>query len=241
MAQQIYFYKDGSNWIIGATKVVYPSGSAVLVPMTTTSYAIRELYNIKLIVSETQVTDFLKKDGTAYANASEFLLATNDFFVKSAEDGNIRTFEVVLTRPANATVYTVGDVIGDVSALLTSFPLVAKANGSGVIISNVRLQTNDTGLAGKNINIHFYNDSITPFADNSALTILDANASKREGVLSVTFGSGNVSKVAQNQYANLLLNPVSRDIYFILETPDGFTPSANSTWIRVCIKCILTN
>ena len=152
-----------------------------------------------------------------------------------------RTFELTLTRPADTTVYSAGDVIGDVSQALMEFVDVAKAAGYGVNITNVRLQTNDTGLAGKEIRLHFYTDSVAPIADNAAFSLSDLNASKRRGVLTVTFGTGDLSKVAQDMFTNLIMNPVTRDIYVIPQTTQGFTPSANSTWIIIQIAAILSN
>ena len=157
------------------------------------------------------------------------------------ENPIFRVFAFTLTRPANQTVYAAGDVIGDVSAALTKFLNVAKAVGYGVVITNIRLQTNDTGLAGKVINLHFYSDTVDPIADNAAFALTDANAPKRRGMIQVTFGTGTLGKVAQAQFENLIVVPVSRDIPLIMETVAGFTPSANSTWIRVEIGVILGN
>ena len=152
-----------------------------------------------------------------------------------------RVFSKTVTRPANTTAYIAGDVIGDVRAALDEFTNVAKANGYGVNIVNVRLQTNDTGLAGKEINVHFYNDSVTAIADNAAFAIVDADAAKRSGVVTLSFGSASLSKEALATLENLVICPVGLDIAFILETTGGFTPSANSTWIRVEIGVILSN
>lgn len=157
-----------------------------------------------------------------------------------SSDVIIRTFAMTVTRPANTTAYAAGDVIGDVSAALTKFVNVAKAAGYGVYVKGVRIQTTDTGLAGKTIKLHFYNDSVTAISDNNAFAIVDANYSKRDGSTTVTMGTGNVAKVGMNNYVDLPLNPVGRDVHCVLETTEGFTPSANSTLIYVYIKCFLT-
>lgn len=152
-----------------------------------------------------------------------------------------RVFALTITRPANTMAYAAGDVIGDVGAALDKFVNVAKAAGYGVVITNIRLQTNDTGLAGKVINLHFYSDTVNPIADNAAFTLSDANAPKRRGMIQCTFGTGALGRVAQAQFENLIVQPVGRDIPVILETVTGFTPSANSTWIRVEIGVIIGN
>jgi hypothetical protein len=150
-------------------------------------------------------------------------------------------FALTITRPANTTAYTAGDVIGDVSAALDKFVNVSKANGYAVIITNVRLQTNDTGFAGKVMNIHFHNDTVAAIADNAAFAIVDAEASKRRGKIQVTFGTGIYGREAEAQFENLLIVPVARDIPIILETVAAATPSANSTWFRIEIGVLLCN
>jgi len=154
----------------------------------------------------------------------------------------IRTFGLTLTRPANQTAYTAGDVIGDVSGAMPMFSNVAKANGYGVAILGVRAQTNDTGLAGKALNVSFYNDALTTvIADNEPFVMADENAEKREGNVTLTFGSGILAKVSQNLDERIVLNPVGRSIGCVPVTTAGHTPSADSTWIKLYIKCLLTN
>ena len=150
-------------------------------------------------------------------------------------------FALTITRPANTTPYGIGDVVGDVSAALDKFVNVSKAAGYGVIITNVRLQTNDTGFAGKVMNIHFHNDTVAAIADNTAFAIVDAEASKRRGKIQVTFGTGIYGREAEAQFENLLIVPVARDIPIILETVAAATPSANSTWFRIEIGVLLCN
>lgn len=180
-------------------------------------------------------------DGTLTIEANN--VASSSQIVNSAgisSDVIIRTFAMTVTRPANTTAYAAGDVIGDVSAALTKFVNVAKAAGYGVYVKAVRIQTTDTGLAGKTIKLHFYNNSVTAISDNDAFAIVDANYSKRDGSTTVTMGTGNVAKVGMNNYVDLPLNPVGRDVHCVLETTEGFTPSGNSTLLYVYIKCFLT-
>ena len=158
------------------------------------------------------------------------------------EKGDItRVFTATITCPANQNAYAPGDVITDIGGNVTSFANVAKAAGYGVTIAAVRIQSSDTGIAGKNFRLHFYNEAITPIADNAVMSILDANAAKREGNALITMGAGTLSKVGQSNYENIMFCPVGRDVYMVLEDVDGHTPSANSTWYKIFIKCILTN
>jgi hypothetical protein len=154
----------------------------------------------------------------------------------------IRTFGLTIIRPANTTVYAANDVIGDVGAAMLMFADVAKAAGYGIAVLGVRAQTNDTGLAGKALNVSFYNSALTTvIADNEPFVMADENAEKREGNVTLTFGSGILAKVSQNLDERIVLNPVARSVGCVVVTTGGFTPSANSTWIKLYIKCLLTN
>jgi hypothetical protein len=151
------------------------------------------------------------------------------------------SFNVTITRPANTTVYTAGDVIGDVSGNVVRFTDVAVANSAGVRIDNISAFTNDTGLTGKNIKIHIYSSApVTPIADNQPMTIDAANYLRRKGVLNLTFGTGIYANMASDLFTNLILNPEDKNIYLQVET-DAFTPSANSTTITLKISVTRTN
>ena len=149
----------------------------------------------------------------------------------------VRTFDLMITRPANIDPYLAGDVIS--GETLAKFTNVAKAAGYGVVITNIRAQTDDTGLAGKTININIYNDTVTNQVDNSAYSVSDP--AKRVGYIPITFGTGSRASVGADMFTNMMLNPVTRDMYVIVETVDAFTPSAVSTNIRIFMECILTN
>ena len=169
------------------------------------------------------------------------LLGTINTSVQNGGGTQLKSFAVEITRPANTTVYSANDVVADVSAAFIQFANVAKSNGSGVKIVRVRLQTEDTGVAGKKFNLHLYNQAPTFIADNSAFVVSYANATKRIGAIPVVMGTGNLGTVGMNDYNVMITNPTAKDIYWILETVDGFTPSANSTRFTVVIDCELSN
>ena len=155
--------------------------------------------------------------------------------VQNSGGTTLKASTVEITRPANTTVYTANDVIADTSATFIPFTNVSKAMGTGVRIGRVRIQTNDTGFAGKKFNIHLYREAPTFIADNAAFVIDYANASKRLGAIPIVMGAGNMSTVGMNDWNCIVANPVGRDIYFIIETVDGGTPSANSTKFQLTI------
>ena len=208
-------------------------------------------------VGNAMITDIAKNaEGDKYADWEEFDGATADFFTTSDLDAKLdaliaavqngggtmlKAFSVEITRPANTTVYSAGDVVADVSAAFVKLADVAKTIGAGVKIIRVRIQTEDTGVASKKFNLHMYKDAPTFIADNAAFAVSYANASKRIGAIPVVMGTGNLATVGMNDYNQCIVNPTARDVYWILETVDGFTPSANSTKFQITIDCELSN
>ena len=152
----------------------------------------------------------------------------------------LKAFTQQITRTAPTTAYTAGQVIADVSAAFVPFTNVAKANGTGVKINRVRLQTSDTGFAGKKFNIHLYKEAPTFIADYGTFAISYANATKRLGVIPVVLGTGTLGTVGMNDWNSIICNPTARDIYYIIECVDGGTPTASSQW-QLTLDCELSN
>ncbi len=161
--------------------------------------------------------------------------------VNNSGGSTLKSFSVEITRPANQTPYTAGDVVADTTAAFIPFANVAKAIGTGVKIVRVRIQTDDTAVAGTKFNVHLYKDAPTFISDNSPFAVAYANATKRVGAVPVVMGTGNLGTVGMNDYNIAMCNPVARNIYFIIETVSGFTASANSTKFTVTIDCELSN
>jgi len=181
------------------------------------------------------ITEILNAVDVSYTTIAEFL----DVVSASQSDGtHLKAFHNNVVRPANTTVYTAGDVVGSILTIAD----VAKIIGSGVKVHRIRIQTNDTGVAGKKFNVHIYNDlpANVP-ADNAAFTIDWADAQKRIGAIPVVMGVGNLATVGMNDYNEYTLNPVARAVYVVLETVDGFTPSNNSTEFQITIDTELSN
>lgn len=157
-------------------------------------------------------------------------------------DARFRTLKALVTRPANTTAVIANGVLTDVSGLISKFVNANKAAGYGLRILDLRIQTNDTGAAGKTFRVHLYDDVVAPTTYNNAFVVDDGNVGKRRGKLEAQFeASGNLSKLAENLYDAKVINPVGRDIYFKLECVEGFTPSANSTWFEVELGVLQTN
>lgn len=152
-----------------------------------------------------------------------------------------KSFEVTLEGPVSPVAYAAGDVLADKSAAFLPFLNVAKANGTGVKIVRVRIQTEDSAVGGTKFNLHLYKEAPTFIADNGVFAIFYANASKRVGVFPVVMGTGTLATVGANDWNQIILNPTARDIYFILETVTGFTPTKASAHTKIIIDCELSN
>ena len=165
---------------------------------------------------------------------SEFIQA-----ITNSGGTTLKAFSNIMARPVGGgtNVYAAGDVVGQ----LLTISNVAKSTGTGVKIVRVILQTNDTGVAGKKFNVHIYRDIPTIANDNAPFTIDWANHQKRVGVFPIVLGVGNLGTVGMNDYNEITLNPLAKDIYFAIETVDGFTPSASSTEFQITIDCELSN
>lgn len=154
----------------------------------------------------------------------------------------IRTFKSALTLGDNQTLYSANDVILDIGGVLNVWDMSTQLIKTSCTIMCVRIQTTDpTGLAGKNLRLHLFNDEVDPIADNSPFVLADIDDTKREGTINITMGTGVMSKEGQANYENVVINPVAGKIYFILEDVDGHTPSADSTVINCYIKVELGN
>ena len=186
-------------------------------------------------------------DGTQVSPATHEDIADLITAVQNSGGTKQVTFISTITRPANTTVYTAGDVIGDVSGALMPFKDIlgstdiTKANGTGLKVTEVIIRTTDTGMAGKKARIHFYKDAVAAIADNAPFVFDDANITKRKRYIDVVFGIGSTAKVAVNDWSEFIINPVARTVYPVLEDVDGHTPSANGTIFYMEISGELSN
>ena len=246
----IPFYKD-KVFIFGNRTVAPNSLSIVVINDTTISVKYDNNTGIYLggvaLPSEMPVSNLKRKDGSGYESVEILFDEMGDFFIHSTSAGeggsggaDLKSFMVEITRPANTTAYTAGDIVGEVTGVLKTILNVAKAAGKGVRIYRVRIQTNDTGVqSGHRFNVHIYNDAptTTGLVDNGPFSINYANAIKRVGRIPITMEG----QVGSNDYNVTGLNPVGTDVHIILEAVTGFTPSAVSTKFTVKIDCELSN
>ena len=241
----ISFYKTGSNWIFNG--FLTPAGSMKIDISQKPAVSFYYASNGEPVFDATILaTDIIDESGSPYSDYESFISTVGEFFTGPSSTGSsaggttLKAFTQQITRTAPTTAYTAGQVIADVSAAFVPFTNVAKANETGVKINRVRLQTSDTGFAGKKFNIHLYKEAPTFIADYGTFAISYANATKRLGVIPVVLGTGNLGTVGMNDWNSIICNPTARDIYYIIECVDGGTPTASSQW-QLTLDCELSN
>ncbi|MDD2962582.1 MAG: hypothetical protein PHQ65_07810 [Bacteroidales bacterium] len=155
---------------------------------------------------------------------------------KTNETIKVFTFEI--TRPADTTPYSAGDVIAN-SDSSQALPYVELDTDTGAdvaaIIAFVRVQTNTTTWAAVRLKLHLFRGTITPQADNAAYAMLYSNAPLRNGSIDVTFdaanGGGTDSVAGMNNYDKIVVEPAANRLYFQLQILDAKTPVSGQKFL----------
>jgi hypothetical protein len=151
-----------------------------------------------------------------------------------------------MARPANTTAYTANDAVsnnataGSVAAI--SFTL-ADQNDQPLIVHRCRIDTTDTGVAGKSFRVYFFNSDPTASTgvgggDNAAWS------QKKAGFIGSmvgtfrTFSDGSFALCTSEDGPFIVAPPATgaKTIYALLQTLDAFTPSANSTTFTLTLE-----
>lgn len=166
-----------------------------------------------------------------------------------------RIFSVLgttLTRAANVTPYTAGDSISDnaTPGSVTAQPVtVSDLNDAPVALTEIELDTNDTGLAaGTQVDVFVYNSDPTASTgvvggDNLAFSNKKTGFRARFRGTFTAFSDGGKCTClpvdgANNIYgvANLLPETGGKRLWLQYKAVTGFTPSANGTTITPRLK-----
>lgn len=156
-----------------------------------------------------------------------------------------------LTRPANTTAYTAADSISDnatagsVTALVSGN--ISDVNDDPIFISDILVNSTDTGLAGKKVRAYIFNSDPTASSGVSGGDNV-AYAQKKAGYLGsfmgymeTGFSDGTVGRLVPSfnetnfsQAGGFIAVPPksgARTLYIQYQAVEAFTPSANSTTI----------
>ena len=173
--------------------------------------------------------------------------AGGDIGLKRRSDGSYASLvaggsyrsTATITRPANTTAYTAGDVVGDTggSAIIT----LASAGPSGgfALVQSISLVFSDSVVpAGMGaFRVHLYSVSPTAIADNAAFDLVSGERDTYMGFIDLPtpqdFGS---TVYTQTDYIGRLvkLAAASSSLFAEIETRGAYTPvSASTVSIRV--------
>jgi hypothetical protein len=172
--------------------------------------------------------------------------------VAAASDRLISAAGTTLTRPANTTPYTAGDSISDnatagsVTALSVT---VSDTNDAPVSITEIELDTNDTGLAaGGVVDVFVYNSDPTASSgivagDNAAFSVKKAGFRARFRGTFTAFSDGGKATCrpvdgdsVPMPMAIVLPGSGAKTLWYVFKAVTGFNPSANSTTIATRLK-----
>lgn len=192
--------------------------------------------------------------GAAASSASLPVVIASDQADLSAK-GMERAFSVLgttLTRPANTTAYSANDAISDnaTAGSVTAQPVtVSDVNDAPISITEIELDTTDTGLAaGIQVDVFVYNSDPTASSgvsggDNAAFSNKRAGFRARFRGTFVAFSDGGKCTCvpvdgANNNLPIAVMAPESggKRIWLQYKAITGFTPSANSTTIIPRVK-----
>lgn len=144
-----------------------------------------------------------------------------------------------LTRPANTTPYAANDAVSDNATagnVTAKTVTVADVANDPIMIERFRLDSTDTGFAGKAVRVWLYNSDPTASSgvtggDNAAFS------NKKAGFIGTmsgtfrTFSDGSVAVCVPDEGSRIISLPGSgvQTIWWQLQVLEPATPSANST------------
>jgi hypothetical protein len=150
-------------------------------------------------------------------------------------DGKAYRAAITITRPANTTAYTAGDVIGDTggSAIIT-LPSIGPSGGY-VIVQSVRLMIGSTSVPSGmgSFRLHFYTASPTAIADNAVFDLVSGEVANYAGFVDLNtpqdFGS---TLFTQTDYCGtaIKLATSSTSLFCELETKGAYTPASGTLY-----------
>lgn len=141
---------------------------------------------------------------------------------------------VTITRPANTTTYTIGDVIGDTGGSAIHTLAGIGPSGGYVLIQSVSLVFSDaaviSGMAA--FRLHFYQTSPTAIADNAAFSLESGERAAYMGYVDLpTPLDLGASLYTQADYPGRLIKlaNASTSLFCELETRGAYQPASAST------------
>ena len=148
---------------------------------------------------------------------------------------NVYKSSSTLTRPANTTAYTAGDVIGaDPAANFTLTTLGRAGTAQAIIKMLIVMATNAVPAGLTNLRVHFFDAAPTAIADNAAMNLIAGDRTKYLGYLDTLAAVDEGDTVVALAPSVRLHIAPQGTVYAVVETLGAFTPaSAVATTLTV--------
>lgn len=153
--------------------------------------------------------------------------ATDSVSVKRVGRGGT----VTITRPADTTAYTVGDVVGDANgSAIFSVANFAPSGGGEAMITAVEVEYHAATLPSgmtSGFKLRLYNASPTAIADNAAWDFPTADRGKYLESIQLALPTDEGGTLfSSNQGVNTQVTLTSDTLYFEMQTLSAFTPGS---------------
>lgn len=155
--------------------------------------------------------------------------------------GTTNRVSVEFTRAANATGYDIGDIVTPAAGGVVTLANIARVNGGSGYITGIRLTTDKKSITPR-FRIHFFKmNNPTLSQDNAAWQDKYADVAKRVGywdMPAMTTGTDTTNSDMSRTIDYSMRIPYkcddnSRDLYFVLEALDAFTPASGEKFSMV--------
>lgn len=147
-----------------------------------------------------------------------------------------------ITRPADTTAYTAGDVVGTSPAANIEFTNILPTAGEHFYITDAKIEVEKSAVPGgmDTFTLHLFDTAPTAIADNTAWTLLLADGGKYLGsiIFTVPVDLGTTLISFKNSLAlKRKLAASSTSIYGQLVTDAGWTPAASDV-VNITLETI---
>lgn len=149
-------------------------------------------------------------------------------------DGKAYRSTATITRPANTTAYTVGDVVGDTGGSAIISLTSAGPSGGFIILQSISLVFSDStvpsGMGA--FRVHMYSASPTAIADNAAFDLASGDRATYMGYIDLPAPQDLGSTLyTQTDYPGRLIKlaAASTTLFAEIETRGAYTPVSAST------------
>lgn len=158
--------------------------------------------------------------GAADASASNPVPVSSPSFISSAS----------MTRPADTTPYTAGDVVGPAVTANLEFANCGGINGAALLITGamLRIDVNAVPSGMVSFRLHLYNAAPTALADNAVFNLIEADRAKYLGFL-VIQDPVDMGDTLWGQSDNINIKRslgAGTTLYGVLQTVGGYTPAS---------------